>query len=141
LSAAVSLLHQTIKTKSNMKTTILIIAAALTFQVSNIFGANDLNNNSPAKDITTSAVLALSPVTPAEAGFSDFSTEPVFPASNLAPVTPALADFDDNAPETASAGIDLAPETPSSADFDETPAGQSSIVSLAPEAPLAADFE
>jgi hypothetical protein len=124
-----------------MKTTIIIIAAIFSLQAGNIFGANDLNNNEPMKDFSATTGFTLAPVTPAEADFSDFISEPVMTSSFLAPVSPASADFGDNAPEMVTASINLAPNAPLTADFEENTPDQDGSVSLAPTTPMAAEFE
>ena len=62
--------------------------------------------------------LFLAPMTPEEAGFSDFSAEMNSDLTKLAPVTPDEADFSDNTEDQVFDLRTLAPVTPKEADFE-----------------------
>jgi hypothetical protein len=117
-----------------MKTTTIIIAAALTLSVNVLFAAafdesapksnsnTEINFVSLAPDLPTEATFEevittndygyLAPVTPVEAQFEEMPPEMDL-ILNMAPVTPTVADF-----ETFVATNPLAPTTPAEADFE-----------------------
>ena len=121
-----------------MKTTITILAAALTLQAGFLFADNDNKLNPVANESSMASTISLAPATPMEATFEDLAT---ISMTDLMPVTPSEATFDD-VTATLPLSIDLSPETPSMADFEDT-TDESAIDNgfLAPAMPVVADFE
>jgi hypothetical protein len=87
----------------------------------------------------------LIPATPLEATFDDFAETNLSDLNllALAPVVPKIADFSDGAPVSEISPLILAPVTPKEAVFeDESESGYAAPVqNIAPAAPVVADFE
>ncbi len=100
-----------------MKTTTIIIAAILSFQVTILFAGNNetasLNNDSEFSCLT----CITAPGTPSEASFED--DVPEIDIATLAPVTSEEADFSDFVFETSTDLTNLAPFAPAEADFND----------------------
>jgi hypothetical protein len=120
-----------------MKTITIILATLLIVQVNSLLASNDGVPVKTNKEMSSGAVLLLSPSTPKEATFEEMA--PAAEIFVLAPVTPKEASFED---ETEDLSItNLAPVTPAEADFnDDEPAQNTDTISLAPVTPAEADF-
>jgi hypothetical protein len=127
-----------------MKTSTIIIAAVLSFQISSLFAGNNetfstVNNESVAFNMSLVA-----PVIPTEATFEEvnLTSASTFDFSSLAPATPAEADFFDIVPEKNIDFTILAPVTPFEADFNDAfTDADFNVSSFAPVTPAEADFE
>ena len=121
-----------------MKTTKTILAFIFAFQTAFLFAGNDTPSVFSTES-SAAVVLALAPVTPAEATFEDMAPESLF--SGLSPVTPGVATFEDCSVEMVSVKA-LSPETPSVADFtDSTDPVYDDAGLLSPVTPFEADFD
>jgi len=127
-----------------MKATSIIIAAALSFQVSFLSAGNIETSPTFYNEAVSVNIYLLAPVTPVEATFED-ATEAsafAFDFSYLSPATPDEADFSDVVPEKNIDLTILAPVTPDEADFNDTIEDlDNDLSALAPVTPAEADFE
>ena len=100
-----------------MKTTTIIIAAFLSFQVSVLFAAGNKTTSLVNEREFYCPTCITAPEAPKEATFEDDATET--DVATLAPVTPGEADFSDLVFETRIDLTSLAPATPTAADFTD----------------------
>jgi hypothetical protein len=131
------LLHQH-QTTEKMKATTIILAALFTIQVSALFAENESTTRTSTPVESTFDMMALIPVTPAEATFEEVNSE-VIDFAALVPVVPVEAEFEEIIPV-----IDLgslAPVTPADADFSDGADQVINVTYLAPVTPMVADFE
>ncbi|MEI6455739.1 MAG: hypothetical protein WCO93_05580 [bacterium] len=99
-----------------MKSTTVILAAALTLSVNILFAESIISSIPVPSTRELSTVNNLVPVTPAEANFEDAIT-PEINNNELTPFTPGEAEFEDVTVEMF-VNQELAPVTPSAADFE-----------------------
>jgi hypothetical protein len=97
-----------------MKTTIILLTALLTLQVSVLFAGKHSDVIPGTKETPIVAVTSLAPVAPATATFDDAS--PAADLTALAPVTPSEATFSDE-PATDNLST-FEPVIPAEADFE-----------------------
>ncbi len=120
-----------------MKTSIITLAAVLTFTATLALAGNESIRLAPANGETSS--LGIAPVTPVEADFEEMI--PVNDFRGLAPVAPAEATFEE-IPADNMLFAGLAPTTPVTAGFeDEMLPPAVDFSTLAPVTPVEADFE
>lgn len=117
-----------------MKSTTIIIAAALTLSVNVLFAGNDNTSATEASPATSITLASFAPNFPVEADFND--AEMIYDAAYLAPGNPTEASFDEMSYEMVSA-LNLAPVVQSTADVDD----EIDYAYLAPAVPAQADFE
>lgn len=114
--------------------TTILIAAALTLTVNDLFAGNDLISPPSANAAMAMNLTSLAPTVPMEATFENAIDMTDF--VSLDPTTPAEAQFEDITYEMLSA-MNLAPLTPARADFED----ELDFNSLAPIVTAEADFE
>ena len=115
-------------------------------QFNTIFAAaNNKELSVLSNDIILNETCMLMPATPLEATFDDVAETNLSDMNilALAPVVPMVADFSDGAPITEISLLNLAPVTPKEASFEEEAESgiAGSIQNLAPATPAIADFE
>ncbi|MEI7661851.1 MAG: hypothetical protein WCK34_06630 [Bacteroidota bacterium] len=127
--------------------TIYVLAAILGLQFNTIFAAGNFSDSPASLNNSSSpaTVIALAPVTPAEATFEAIPemNENTKIITGLTPELPVVANFSDEAPSPEVSISTLAPVTPKEADFEEVTAITASlpVINLAPVTPAVADFE
>jgi hypothetical protein len=98
-----------------MKTTVTILSILFIFQINVLFGNNDGSPSSSNRELSSTTIISLAPLTPKEASFDE--DVPLTNLEILAPVTPKEATFGDEAPTIDL--IQLAPVTPKEATFED----------------------
>ena len=121
-----------------MKTTMIILAALFTLNVSVLKAGNDYTGSLPSTLVMKLDLSALIPSTPVEATFEEMVPVMLLPEA-LAPSTPAEAEFEEMPP--AIDMVALAPMMPAEADFSDATETAIDLTMLVPVTPLVADFE